>query len=179
MLPHLPQISLALLLALLATGLCSAAETPRDGSLRVLPHQPLAPPFRLPDLDGKLHRLGYYRGQVVMVSFWATWCPPCRTEMPAMEAAWKKLGDGNVIVLAINVGQNEAAVRRFLADHPVAFPVLLDQASHEVQAWPVRGLPTTYVVDTAGRLAYRAVGEREWDDPALLSIVRDLLKEGS
>ncbi len=79
--------------------------------------------------------------------------------------------------MAVDVGENENTVFAFQGQTPVEFPLLLDEDSAVTTAWPVRGLPTTYVVDTQGRFAYRAVGGREWDDPALLEQVLGLLKE--
>jgi len=169
--------SLPLLLILLM-GLATMAAAEQQG-LTALPDRPEAPDFTLPDVDGDSHRLSDYRGKVVIVNFWATWCPPCRKEMPSMQRAWERTKDEGILMLAVDVGEDEDTVFAFQGQTPVDFPLLLDQDSAVTTAWPVRGLPTTFVVDTQGRLAYRAVGGREWDDPALLSTVRDLLKEGS
>jgi len=136
--------------------------------LQKIPGQPPAPDFSLVDMDGVTHRLSDYRGRVVVVNFWATWCPPCREEMPAMERAWQQLRKQDVMMLAINVGEDEDTIFEFGASYPVEFPLLLDTTSAVISAWPVRGLPTTFVVDPAGRLVYRAIGGREWDAPELV-----------
>ncbi len=142
--------------------------------LQALPERPTAGDFHLTDLDGTEHRLSNYRGRVVIVNFWATWCPPCREEMPSMQRAWEILEPEGIAMLAINIGEDEDTIFQFTANFPVEFPLLLDQDSATIQSWPVRGLPTTYVVDPQGRLVYRAIGGRAWDDPALLDMVRAL-----
>lgn len=130
--------------------------------------------FTLPDLEGRDHSLSDYRGRWVLVNYWATWCPPCREEMPSMERAWQTLKDDGILLLAINVGETEDQVWTFTSNYPVNFPLLLDQDSKTIEAWPVQGLPTTFVIDPQGRLAYRAIGGRAWDDPVLLEQVREL-----
>lgn len=91
-----------------------------------------------------------------------------------MERAWQTLKDDGILLLAINVGETEDQVWTFTSNYPVNFPLLLDQDSKTIEAWPVQGLPTTFVIDPQGRLAYRAIGGRAWDDPVLLEQVREL-----
>lgn len=91
-----------------------------------------------------------------------------------MERAWNQLKDHGVVMLAVDVGEDAEAVLAFTADHPVTFPLLLDQEGDVTGAWPVRGLPTTFVVDPEGRLVYQALGSREWDAPELLEAIRAL-----
>lgn len=165
-----------LLLALASIAPPSLAQQPGKG-LTPLAEQPEAPDFELTDIDGKTHRLSEYRGKVLIVNFWATWCPPCREEMPSMQRAWGLLEQDGILMLAVNVGEDEDIIFQFMANYPVEFPLLMDRDSSVVGAWPVRGLPTTFVVDPEGRLAYRAIGGREWDDPQLLEIVRGLRAE--
>ena len=144
-----------------------------------LPDRPPAPEIDLVDLDGQRHTLAQHRGKVLIVNFWATWCPPCREEMPSMERAWQAVKDEGILLLGINVGESEDQVWTFTSNYPVSFPLLLDQDSKTIEAWPVRGLPTTFVVDPQGRLVYRAIGGRAWDDPMLLEQVRALLDTDS
>jgi len=164
----------ALLLLYLFTQPC-AAQQPGHG-LTLVPDNPEASDFELKDIDGATHRLSDYRGKVLIVNFWATWCPPCREEMPSMQRAWKKLEQEGIAMLAVNVGEDEDTIFQFTANYPVEFPLLMDRDSAVTGAWPVRGLPTTFVVDPQGRLAYRAIGGREWDDQELLALVRELQK---
>jgi peroxiredoxin len=142
--------------------------------LTPLPERPDAPDFELKDPDGDIHRLSEFRGKPVIVNFWATWCPPCREEMPSMQRAWEQVREEGIVMLAINVGEDEDTIFQFTANYPVEFPLLMDTDASVVQSWPIRGLPTTFVVDTEGKLAYRAIGGREWDDPVLLDTVRAL-----
>ena len=166
-------LAASLLVACMQTSL---AQEPGQG-LTAVDDKPPAPDFELLDIDGKVHRLSDYRGQVLIVNFWATWCPPCRAEMPSMQRAWEKVEPEGIQMLAINVGEDEETIFDFTADYPVNFPLPMDRDSTVVQAWPVRGLPTTFVVDPDGRLVYRAIGEREWDDAGLLDRVRALKLE--
>jgi peroxiredoxin len=163
------RATLAITAVLILSWLLAAPGFAAAQSLTPVPGRPPAPPLALRDLDGHLHRLQDYRGQVVVVNFWATWCPPCRREMPSMERAWTRLRGQGVALLAVSVDQNRSAVREFLARHPVSFTILLDPDSGTAQQWPVRVVPTTVVVDPRGRLTYRAVGALNWDDPGFLA----------
>ena len=165
------EFLLAAVLAL--SSLPSAAQQAGTGLTR-LAEAPLAPDFSLLDMDGNVYRLSDYRGRVVIVNFWATWCPPCREEMPSMQRGWEQLRSEGILMVGINVGEDEDTIFQFTADYPVEFPLLMDSDSSVTGQWPVRGLPTTFVVDPAGRLVYRAIGSREWDDPDLLALIRAL-----
>jgi peroxiredoxin len=168
---------LAWLLALLPLLPLLAGTAPAPQTLTPIESRPAVPDFTLVDMDGASHRLEAYRGRPVIINFWATWCPPCRDELPSMERAWNRLRDQGVMLLAINVGEDEATIFPFTADYPVTFPLLLDRDGTVVENWPVRGLPSTFVVDPRGRVAYQAIGGRAWDDPALLARVLELREE--
>jgi peroxiredoxin len=157
------------IILLLLCGMASA-----DQSLAPVPGRPPAPDFVLPDTVGKLHRLSDYRGRPVIINFWATWCPPCREEIPSMNRAWRSLRESGVVMLAINVGEDEDTIFVFTADYPAEFPLLLDRSGEVISQWPVKGLPTSYVIAPDGTLAYRAIGGREWDDEKLLELIRRL-----
>ncbi|MCU0842780.1 MAG: TlpA family protein disulfide reductase [Thiobacillaceae bacterium] len=136
-----------------------------------------APPLRLQDLDGKPHDLADIKGKVVLVNFWATWCPPCRREMPSLERLVQNLKGTDFVALAVDVGEDADTVFAFLGQLEPApsFPMLLDLDSRAMQNWPVRGLPTTYLVDRQGRIAYSAIGGREFDHPEIEAAIRALL----
>ena len=161
--------ALAMLLTVTVTGHAEQALT-------TLPAGIPAPDFTLPDTEGNRHRLSDYRGRPVIINFWTTWCPPCREEIPSMNRAWHILKQEGIAMLAINMGEDEDTIFVFNADYPADFPILMDQAGEVIADWPVKGLPTTYVVAPDGSLAYRAIGSREWDDEALLDRVRALAK---
>jgi peroxiredoxin len=152
----------------------NAAQAAQRQSLHEVKDKPLASEFVLKDIDGKEYRLSQFRGKVVIVNFWATWCPPCREEMPSMDRAYEKLKKSGILILAINIGEDEDAIFKFTADYPVNFPLLMDQDSRVINQWPVTALPTTYVVDPKGHIVYRAIGSREWDDEVLLKKLKAL-----
>lgn len=133
--------------------------------------------FQLPGLNGEISRLSDFAGKVVIVNFWATWCAPCRAEFPSMNRAWAKFRGEPIHMLAINVGEDPAAVKRFTQDYPVDFPVLLDPTGTMSQRWQVRGMPTTIIVNPEGIAIYTLVGRRDWDDKALLAQVRALVRK--
>jgi len=131
-----------------------------------------APDFSLKGEDGKTYRLSDYRGQVVLLMFWATWCPPCRYEMPSMERARKKLEGQGIVILGVNVGEDDTTVFAFTGRYPVKFPLLLDRDGSVIKKYPVIGLPTTYIIDPRGYVTHRAIGGREWDGDKLLEQLR-------
>jgi len=149
-----------------------------DGTqpLHAVPGTPPAPHFSLKDINGKSYDLTDYRGQVVIVNFWTTWCPPCRFELPSMERAYQQFKQQGIEILAINVGEDADTIFTFTVDYPVTFPLLMDLDSQVINNYPVIGLPTTYIIDTDGRLVYRAVGTREWDDAVLVEKILALKK---
>jgi peroxiredoxin len=145
--------------------------------LSAVPGKVMAPDFELVDTEGRTHRLSGYRGRTVIINFWTTWCPPCREEIPSMNRAWKSLQQNDVIMLGINMGEDEDTIFIFTADYPADFPLLLDRDGEVIAEWPVKGLPTTYVVAPDGHIAYRAIGGREWDAPELMGAIRALSGE--
>ncbi len=146
-----------------------------DSQLSLMVKQPPAADFQLPDLDGNIHRLQDYHGKPIIINFWATWCPPCRAELPSMNRGWKKV-KGEIAMIAVNIGEDEETIKRFMQDYPIDFQVLLDKNVSSIQTWPISGLPTTFVVSPDGNIHYRAVGEREWDNEELLEKVKYLIK---
>lgn len=167
----MPRGLLALLLACIAAFPCVAAGLPplTHGLTAVSELQP-APALRLADLDGKLHDLADLKGKVVVVNFWATWCPPCRREMPSLERLNRRLRNRGLAVLAVDVGEDADTVFSFTGqlEPAPAFPLLLDRDATAMQRWKVKGLPTTFVIDPQGRVIYRAVGGREFDHDAIV-----------
>lgn len=108
--------------------------------------------FRLTDLEGKSQSLGQYRGKIVLVNFWATWCKPCTTEMPAMQTAYEKLREKNFVVLAINELEDDAKVREHIKQYGHTFPVLMDHDNKVANQFGVFGLPVSVFIDEEGRV---------------------------
>lgn len=165
---------------------CVAAPLAAQTVLPELSHKltkltPRAPAknFTFKDLEDKTHSLSDYRGKVVLVNFWATWCPPCRREMPSMEHLYQKLKTEPFMVLAVDQWESYDLVFAFVGqlDPQPTFPILFDPKSHAAKQWNVRGLPTSFIVDKRGRVAYRAVGGREFDHPEMEKLIRALISE--
>ena len=169
--------SLILLLPALAAAQTDLPDLTHK--LTALSPRPPAPDFALKDLDGKTQRLSDYKGNVVLVNFWATWCPPCRREMPSMERLYQKLKGEPFMVLAPDQYESFDLVFSFTGqlDPAPTFPILLDEKSTSSKAWKVKGLPTSFIVDKQGRIAYRAVGGREFDHPEIEKLIRALIAE--
>ena len=161
-----------------ATGLALAALAPSAWALAKgltpLETPAPAPALRLQNLEAKTIDLAQYRGRVVLVNFWATWCPPCRKEFPSLGRVRKLFKPEEFEVLAVNVDEDRATALAF-AGSP-GFPILLDTNSKATMTWPIKGLPTSFLIDPQGRLAYSLAGEQEFDDPEVVDAIRDLLQ---
>jgi thiol-disulfide isomerase/thioredoxin len=159
-------------LAMLLLGLAAQAADlpPLTHNLTAVEDAPPAPPLRLIDLDDEEIDLEALRGKVVVVNFWATWCPPCRREMPSLERLKLATAEQGVEVLAVNIGEEVDTVFSFTGtlDPQPTFPLLLDLDSGSLAAWNVKGLPTTFVVAPDGTIAFRAIGGREFDHPEII-----------
>lgn len=136
-----------------------------------------APELNLPRLDGGSVNLGDLRGRVVLVNFWAVWCPPCRKEMPSMERLSKMMAQRPFTILASNAGETPEQIRSFLNEVPLTFPILLDQDSARMKAWRVFVLPTSFLIDKQGQIRYSLSGHIEWDEPEAVAVIERLLAE--
>ena len=115
------------------------------------------------------------RGKVVVVNFWATWCGPCKEEMPSLERLQRTLSPSQVQVVAITTDQQEQAMRAFAKSLGLSFPILIDPSKDISAAFGVRGLPTTIIIGPDGTLRGRAIGPRQWDGDATLALLKSLL----
>jgi peroxiredoxin len=158
---------LVLLLFVFAVGANAQQLKPWNGGA--------TPPLALQDLDGRPQRLEDYRGKVVLVNFWATWCEPCREEMPSMNKLRASLAARPFAVLAVNLAESEARIRRFMEQVPLEFPVLLDRDSAVARAWRARVLPMSFLVGPDGRIRYTVVGEIDWTGDAARKAILSLL----
>jgi peroxiredoxin len=152
---------LLLSLALLLFAACSKENSAPAGS-------PLAADFTLRDLDGKAHKLSDYRGKVVFLNFWATWCPPCREEMPAMERLNEILGGKDFVMLAVNVDENIKDLEAFVKETPHGFTILSDADGKIQKLYKVFKFPETFIIDQRGEIVEHLVGARDWSSTEAL-----------
>lgn len=139
---------------------------------------PDAPPFSLPLLQGEGNiSLADYRGEVVYLSFWASWCVPCREEMPHLQQLWQQHRDEGFQVIGINVDEDAEAARQFAADYGLEFPLVRDPDRAVSQLYRVAGYPSHYVVDRRGKVRFSALGFTEDDSLAVTQEVLTLLAE--
>ena len=162
--------------AAFAAGLVLAA-TPAGGraatvaehleALRVqIPNElVVAPEFSLEGLDGRPVSLKSFRGKVVFLNFWATWCVPCRAEMPAMERLHREYGTRGLAMVAVNFQESKAEAQTFADEFRLTFLILLDPKGTVTRSYAVRALPVTYLVDRDGKILWKAAGRRVWDGP--------------
>lgn len=136
-----------------------------------------APDFSLRDIDDKIHKLSGYRGHVVAVNFWATWCPPCRKELPSMQKTYLALKKSGFRIIGVNVGEDWDTVTSFLNNFSLTYPIVLDTDSSAMQKWNIIGLPTTFIVDKEGRIIYQIAGGRDWNDPAFRKKLKMIIKQ--
>ncbi len=143
------RAGLVLGLSLMGIGMCWSINVWAMGSRVPMEGTPAAE-FQLADLQGKVHRLSQYRGKVVLLNFWATWCKPCTKEMPAMQEAYDRLKDKGFMVLAVNELEEIDEVRTHIQEHGHTFPVLLDPDNDVANLYGVYGLPVTVFIDQQG-----------------------------
>ena len=136
------------------------------------------PALALKGLGGASHRLADYRGKVVLVNFWATWCGPCRDEMPSIQELKDKLAGKPFVVLAVNLDEPESRIRKFLSQMKLDFPILLDPERAVARAWGARILPASFVIGPDGRIRYSLVGELDWRHELVVSRISELLPAG-
>ncbi len=132
--------------------------------------------FQLPGLDGGAVKLSSLRGSVVLLNFWATWCPPCRAEIPSLESFYGKLKAKGLRVLAVDVAEDTAKVADFVKSNKMDVTVLLDATGEIGQTYGAQAIPVTYIVAKDGSILGRAVGGRDWDTPETLALFETLLK---
>ncbi len=137
-----------------------------------------APPFRLMDLQGNSVALADFEGKVVLLNFWATWCGPCKVEMPAMEALYKGMQAQGLEILAVSVDQQGAVVTRpFQESMGLTFPILHDSDYQVGLTYGARTLPMTYAIDRKGIIRQRVFGARDWNSPEAREAIAELLQE--
>ena len=135
------------------------------------------PPLALPDLAGKAQNLDAYRGRVLLVNFWATWCPPCVHEMPSMQRLADRWRDKPFLIVAVNMGEDAKTVRAFAAKLKVDFPIWLDRDGAALKRWKVFAFPTSFVLDRSGKIRYALYGALDWETPETMAKIEALFAE--
>jgi thiol-disulfide isomerase/thioredoxin len=167
-------------LALAAGGLGLAMQGARAAHMvRPWASGRATPPLELADLDGRSWNLAAQRGHVVVLNFWATWCEPCRTEMPTLELLAQRHERDGLVVIAVNFKETAPAIRHFLDVQPVSIPILLDADGDATAAWTPRVFPTTVIVDRQGQPRTQVLGEMDWMGGEADSLLRPLLAKRS
>lgn len=164
------------LLAVASLSRVSAADGTSAALTPVPSEHASRPALVLNDLNGDRRSLDDFSGKVLLVNFWATWCPPCVKELPSMQALRRQFAGEPFEVIAVNVGEDPVDVSSFLnrIDAELEYPILLDENMVAAKNWKVRALPTTYIIDPQGRARYIALGERDFGAPDVVSILRSL-----
>ncbi len=151
----------------------------RKLGVQVFEKRPKAPDFTLRRIDGTEVRLSNLKGKVVFINFFATWCTPCRYEMPEMEALYKTFKDKNLEILAISIDSTPAPIKPFVDSLKLTFPIAHDPGMKVARQFGFRGPPLSYFIDRMGRVAGGAAGPRKWNSPLAHQIVEKLLSETS
>ena len=131
--------------------------------------------FELQDLTGATRRLSDFRGKVVFLNFWATWCGPCRFEMPSMEKLYQRLNAKGLEIVAVNLQEDRSSVQRFVDEYGLSFHILLDTSGRIGATYGARSIPTTYIVDREGFVIAGTIGTREWDTEENIRFFEKLL----
>ncbi|MCW8852460.1 MAG: TlpA family protein disulfide reductase [Gammaproteobacteria bacterium] len=165
------QVYLSILLfslAALSQGTVLAAN------LKPVSDEVAAPSLTLKDLQGDIHDLKDYRGQVVLVQFWATYCGPCRKEMPSMNKMMTKMGDTPFKILAVDMGESEDEVKSFVSEVKPEFTILMDEEGKSIEDWRVFAAPSNFIIGPDGNIKYTLFGGVEWDSDELIEKLKAL-----
>ena len=162
---------------LTAAALCAIVSPLAASELKRWSGKPAAPPIDLLTVDGTALSLHQLRGKVVLVNFWATWCEPCVTEMPALQRVRDQLSADGFEVLAVNYQEGPARIGAFIDKMSLTLPVVRDTDGSVARAWGARVFPASYLVDRAGNIRHSVSGDADWTSPQLVSTIRTLLAQ--
>lgn len=154
-----------------------AAATAMAAPLGGLRNGEAAPGFALPAEGGRQVSLADFRGKVVLINFWATWCGPCRKEMPVLEQLNREFGKRGVALVGVNVEPDSSGVADYLKSTPVSFPILFDTESKVSKLYQVQGMPNTVILDRTGKVRYIHRGYRPGEESEYLDQIRNLMRE--
>jgi len=177
--PFIQSLNLFIFILFFVSGVSYAEGLPPlTHKLTALTKPVMAPTLQLQNMDEEMVDIKDLKGKIIVVNFWATWCPPCRREMGSLERFYQATKVKNVELLAVNIGEDIDTVFSFLGtvDPSPTFTMLFDPDGLSMKSWNVLGLPTTFIVNPEGEIVYRAVGGREFDHPDIQKAVLDLNK---
>jgi len=155
-------------IAIAFISMCAFALPP---GIRHYKEPVIAPVFSLADTKDKIHNIKDYQGQVLVLNFWATWCVPCRKEMPALKKAWLRLRDEGILLLGVATRDTPDAVLEYKKTYNLEFPLPIDKDGTVASDWSVMAVPTAYVINPEGRIAIRMIGGKDWDKPELVDSI--------
>jgi peroxiredoxin len=148
-----------------------------SGKPRLVKGMP-APGFTLPDLDGKMVSLADFKGKVVLLNIWATWCPPCVEEMPSMEKLYQELKEENFVILAASIdASGNEVVAPFMETHKLSFLALTDNQGKLQDLYQTTGVPESFIIDKSGIIAEKIIGPRDWATPDAIAYFRGLIRQ--
>lgn len=153
---------------LIAVILISVSGMLQAANLKAVKGNIVAPSLVLKDLQGRQHDLKDYKGQVVLVQFWATYCGPCRKEMPSMNKMMKEMGDVPFKILAVDMGETKEEVDQFVSEVKPEFTILMDEDGKSIEDWRVFAAPSNFIIDPDGNIRYTLFGGVEWDSVELI-----------
>ena len=133
--------------------------------------------FTLKDLSNNTHSLSQYKGKVVLLNFWASWCPPCVHEMPSMSQLSAKFKNKPFSILALNLGESSQSMQKFINKYHIKFPILLDPGKSQAKKWNVYAFPTSFIIDKKGKIRYSIAGGFDWNTQEAIDIITTLTKE--
>ena len=168
---------------LVLVGLSFTAEGGEDEFYSKIRINPIkgskkAPGFSLQDLKGKEVEIKQFKGKVVFLNFWATWCGPCKEEMPGLEFLHRQFKEKNFVLLTISVDyEGIKPIQEFMNKHQYTFPVLLDPKGETLDPFEVKGIPTTFLIDKNGKMLGKAIGPRDWKSVDIISLLNLLIEK--
>jgi len=160
-------------LSILVLSLCLTLNA-QAANLKPFTANTPTPALKLTDLHGKTHDLHDYKGKIVLVQFWATYCGPCRKEMPSMNNMIKKMGNTPFKILAVDMGETEAEVKQFVKEVKPDFSILMDESGQSIGDWQVFAAPSNFIIDPQGNIRYTLFGGVEWDSDEIINKIKEL-----
>ena len=165
------------------TGHWAKADSPKlerlfeDMGVLELPQTTDPVEIRLQDINGNLVSLSDFRGRIVFLNFWTTWCPTCRIEMPSMEKLHQKFKNQDFAMVTVNIQESASQVEKFYKNFKLTFTTLLDTTGEVAMGFSIRSIPTTFILDNSGRIIGTVMGSREWDDRKAVALFEHLINK--